>query len=84
MNLYFRLNIQTKDSNMKRYIYLYICLYTLYTLFFFSPPFSSNPLLIIILFLFVLLFFLNAQTKIQYDAMVYLCINKDLLIFKHE
>jgi hypothetical protein len=26
----------------------------------------------------------NAQTKIQYDAMVYLCLIKDLLFFLHE
>jgi hypothetical protein len=27
---------------------------------------------------------LNAQSELQYDAMVYLCFSKDLLIFKHD
>jgi hypothetical protein len=78
VNLYFRLNIQTKYSNMKRYIYLYIFLYTLYTLFFLKS--SSRYYFIFIRIMIVL----NAQAKIQYDALVYLCLNKYLLILKHE
>jgi hypothetical protein len=59
VNLYFRLNIQTKDSNMKRYIYLYIFLYTLYTLFILKS--SSRYYFIFIRIIIVL----NAQTKIH-------------------
>jgi hypothetical protein len=46
-------------------------------------PFSSNLLLTFIFFIHIIIV-LNAQTKIQYDAMVYLCLSKVLLIFKHD
>jgi hypothetical protein len=77
VNLHFRLNIQTKDSNMKWYIYLYTFLYTLYTLFLF-PLFVLKSFSHYYFIFIHIIIVLNAQTKIQYDAMVYLCLIKDL------
>jgi hypothetical protein len=45
--------------------------------------FSSNPLHYYFIFIRSIMV-LNAQTKIQYDAKVYLCRSEVLLIFKHD
>ena len=58
MNLHFRLNIQTKDSNMKWYIYLYTFLFLSF-LFFKS---CSHYYFIFIFFIHIIIV-LNAQTK---------------------
>jgi hypothetical protein len=65
--------------------YLIIILFYIEYYFLLSSisPFSSNLLLTFIFFIHIIIV-LNAQTKIQYDAMVYLCLSKVLLIFKHD
>jgi hypothetical protein len=60
-------------------------LYIIYSPFF-SPlfPLILHLIIIIIFFIHFIIIVLNAQTKLQYDAMVYLCLSKVLLIFKHD
>jgi hypothetical protein len=76
-------------------IYLFIIFYfVLYTISLFLYYFQFFPICTFgvkskfsthcNIFIYVIIV-LNAQTnKIQYDAMVYMCLSKDLLIFKHE
>jgi hypothetical protein len=54
--------------------------YILYLSFIFLNSFFSHYYYIFIHIIIVL----NAQSELQYDAMVYLCFSKDLLIFKHD
>jgi hypothetical protein len=59
-----------------------IFLYIIYSRFLLSPFFNSSSHYY---YIFIhIIFVLNAQTKLQYDAMVYLCFSKDLLILKHD
>ena len=57
-------------------------LYFIYS-FLFSPIFLKSSSHYYFIFIHIIIV-LNGQPKIQYDAMVYLCLSKDLLIFKHD
>jgi hypothetical protein len=62
------------------YFFIYYLYFHILSFFFLLPQ-----ILFSLLFYFIhIVIALNAQTKIQYDAMVYLCLSEVLLIFKHE
>ena len=53
--------------------------------FLFSPfSFNSSPHYHYYIFIHFIIIGLNAQTKLQYDAMVYSCLSNVLLIFEHD
>jgi hypothetical protein len=56
--------------------------YILYTLFLFSPFFLKSSSHYYYIFIHIIIV-LNAQTKLQYDAMVYFSFSKDLLMISH-
>jgi hypothetical protein len=45
---------------------------------------STSPHYLYYIFIHFIIIGLNAQTKLQYDAMVYLCLSNVLLIFEHD
>jgi hypothetical protein len=45
---------------------------------------STSPHYHYYIFIHFIIIGLNAQTKLQYDAMVYLCLSNVLLIFEHD
>jgi hypothetical protein len=79
-NLFSIIFVKLRSTNSENKIFLYIIYYI-----FFSPlfPFSS-PHYHYYIFIHFIIIVLNAQTKLQYDAMVYLCLGKVLLIYKHD
>jgi integral membrane sensor domain MASE1 len=72
--------VKLRSTNSENIIFLYYI-----HSFLFSPfSFNSSPHYHYYIFIHFIIIGLNAQTKLQYDAMVYLCLINVLLIFEHD